>query len=167
MGLEDEIYGSKHIRNYLKMFSEQHWGKVTKATLLVGICRLTELSMRGPDHGIKPLTQMSIEDLEELAVKMLVKTQKKQRHQDGYQPSDYKRYKRRDVGQDSHLHNVHSPSVQSPLKSSMKRSSHKGSQSPTKLSFVNTTLDVMSPIEKEKKRSTAKEQFETKPRKGR
>ena len=55
MGLEDEVYGSKHIRNYLKMFSEQNWGKVTKATMLVGICRLTELTLRKPD-GLKPLT---------------------------------------------------------------------------------------------------------------
>jgi hypothetical protein len=46
MGLEEDFYGSKPIRNFLKMFSEHNWGKVSKATLIIGICRLTELSTR-------------------------------------------------------------------------------------------------------------------------
>jgi hypothetical protein len=52
MGLEEDLYGCNQIRNYLKMFSEHNWNKVSKATLIIGICRLRELSMR---EGFKPL----------------------------------------------------------------------------------------------------------------
>ena len=73
MGLEEDLYGSVQVRNYLKLFSEQYWNKVSKATIIIGMCRLMELSMRNVE-GIKPLNQMSVEDIEELAVKMLAKT---------------------------------------------------------------------------------------------
>jgi len=73
MGLEEDFYGSKPIRNFLKMFSEHNWNKVSKATLIIGICRLTELAGR-QEHGFKPLTQMTIEDIERLAIKMTAKT---------------------------------------------------------------------------------------------
>ena len=46
MGLEEDFYGSAPIRNFLKFYSEHNWNKVCKATLMVGIFRLTELSMR-------------------------------------------------------------------------------------------------------------------------
>jgi hypothetical protein len=52
MGLEEDLYGCNQIRNYLKMFSEHNWNKVSKATLIIGICRLRELSIR---EGFKPL----------------------------------------------------------------------------------------------------------------
>lgn len=55
MGLEDDFYGSAAIRNFLKLYSEHNWNKVCKATLMVGIFRLTELSMRESD-GVKPPT---------------------------------------------------------------------------------------------------------------
>jgi hypothetical protein len=46
MGLEEIIYASVEIRNFLKLFSDQHWNKVCEATLLLRIYRLTELSER-------------------------------------------------------------------------------------------------------------------------
>jgi len=46
MSLEEIIYGSRDIRNFLKLFSEQTCNKVIKATLLLGVYRLTEISER-------------------------------------------------------------------------------------------------------------------------
>lgn len=54
MGLEEDLYGNKEIRNYLKLFSEHNWNKVSKATIMIGISRLIELSSYGA-LGIKPL----------------------------------------------------------------------------------------------------------------
>jgi hypothetical protein len=44
MGLEDLLYGSKTIRDYLKLFSEQNWNRVSKATILIGIQYLKYIS---------------------------------------------------------------------------------------------------------------------------
>lgn len=149
MGLEDEVYGSKAVRNYLSMFSEHYWGKVTKATLIVGICRLMDLTFR-KHGGIKPLHQMSVEDLEELAVQAMTETQKRQRkaQRGDYQESDHKRFKRTEATNfDSHHHHIHSPSTRSPPsgahhhqpKRSPERSSlKKKSNSPLKASFADT-----------------------------
>lgn len=107
MGLEEELYGSKPIRNFLKLFSEHNWNKVTKATLIVGICRLSELAAR-QEHGFKPLTQTSIDDIERLAIKLTVKTQKRQRA----------------VASKIATHkNVESTPGDSPLRSSLRKSS--------------------------------------------
>ena len=46
MGLEEAFYGSIAIRNFLKLFSEQHEKRVSKATFLIGITRLAELAER-------------------------------------------------------------------------------------------------------------------------
>jgi hypothetical protein len=40
MGLEEDFFGSKPIRQFLKMFSEHNWSKVSKAAMIIGICRL-------------------------------------------------------------------------------------------------------------------------------
>ena len=62
MGLEEIIYSSVEIRNFLKLFSEQHWNKVCKATLMLGIHRLTEIADRaGP--GITQITVGAIEEI--------------------------------------------------------------------------------------------------------
>ncbi len=37
MGLEDILYGSKTVRDYLKLFSEQQWNRLCKATMMLGI----------------------------------------------------------------------------------------------------------------------------------
>ena len=37
MGLEDILYGSKTIRDFLKQYSDQNWNRVSKATILLGI----------------------------------------------------------------------------------------------------------------------------------
>jgi hypothetical protein len=66
MGLEETLHGSSAIRNFLKLFSEQHWNRVCKATFLVGITRLAELSER---KNKASLAQLSVEDIESLAVK--------------------------------------------------------------------------------------------------
>ena len=78
MGLEEDFYGSAPIRNFLKLYSEHNWNRVSKATLLIGICRLTELSMR-EGEGIKPLNLISLEDIEDIAVKMHSKIKKRQK----------------------------------------------------------------------------------------
>jgi hypothetical protein len=44
MGLEEALYGSKTIRDYLKLFSEQQWNRVSKATLMLGIQYLNKIT---------------------------------------------------------------------------------------------------------------------------
>lgn len=63
MGLEEVIYASVDIRNFLKLFSEQQWNKVCKATLLLGIHRLKELSERCGSPGLTHITVGAIEEL--------------------------------------------------------------------------------------------------------
>jgi hypothetical protein len=113
MGLEEELYGCKQIRNFLKLFSEHNWNKVSKATLMIGICRLNELSMREIE-GFKPVNQMSVEDLESLAVKMMAKTLKKQKT---VEQSERMKYQRPETAP---IRGRQSP--ESGLRSSLKRS---------------------------------------------
>jgi hypothetical protein len=56
MTLEDLLYGNAEIRNFLKMFSEQQWDKVCKATMLIGITRLEELMSRCGEKGLNNLS---------------------------------------------------------------------------------------------------------------
>lgn len=74
MGLEDILYGSQEIRNFLKLFSETHWDRVCKATLSVGITRLEELMDRVGENG---LTNLSVDAIEELAVASSKKLRRK------------------------------------------------------------------------------------------
>ena len=64
MSLEEIIHGSRDIRNFLKLFSEQNCNKVIKATLLIGMYRLTEISERCG----KSVANLSLSAIEELAV---------------------------------------------------------------------------------------------------
>lgn len=64
--LEQTFYGSQAIRNFLKLFSEQYWNRVSKATILIGITRLAELADR---KGQLSIAQLSVEDIENLAVR--------------------------------------------------------------------------------------------------
>lgn len=61
MGLEDQIYGSKVIRNFLKLHSENYQARVVKATLMLGIQYLENVC---PD-----LRMISVRDIEDLVVK--------------------------------------------------------------------------------------------------
>lgn len=65
MGLEEVVHSSVEIRNFLKLFSEQQWNKVCKATLLLGIHRIEELMER---CGETSLTHLSLEAIDELVV---------------------------------------------------------------------------------------------------
>ena len=65
MGLDDIVYSSVEIRNFLKLFSEHQWNKVCKATLLLGIARLEELTER---YSGKGFTSLSLEAIDELVV---------------------------------------------------------------------------------------------------
>ena len=67
MGLEEAFYGSIAIRNFLKLFSEQHEKRVSKATFLIGITRLAELAER---KGKKSIANLNVDDIEKLAVKV-------------------------------------------------------------------------------------------------
>lgn len=77
MGLEEVVYSNVEIRNFLKLFSEQHWNKVCKATLLLGIHRLDELCHRFNDQGLTHLTVDAIEELVVAVHKKSIKRRKK------------------------------------------------------------------------------------------
>ena len=67
MGLDEAFYGSTAIRNFLKLFSDSHEKRVSKATFLIGITRLAELVER--KNG-KTLANLSVDEIEKLAVKV-------------------------------------------------------------------------------------------------
>ena len=67
MGIEEAFYGSSAIRNFLKLFSEQHEKRVSKATFLIGITRLAELA---ECKGKQSIANLTVEDIEKLAVKV-------------------------------------------------------------------------------------------------
>lgn len=67
MGLEEAFYGSTAIRNFLKLFSEANEKRVSKATFLIGITRLAELAEA---KNRKTLANLTVEDIEKLAVKV-------------------------------------------------------------------------------------------------
>ena len=69
MGIEDALLGSADIRNFLKLYSDPHWNKVCKATMLIGIARLYEVTSRRGKH----ISHLSLDDLEEWAVAALSK----------------------------------------------------------------------------------------------
>ena len=64
--LGKEFLGSKAVTNFLKLFPDKEWTRVSKATILVGITRLAELAERTQKGA---LAQLSVEDVETLAVK--------------------------------------------------------------------------------------------------
>ena len=59
MGLEDQLYGSKTIRDFLKLYSEQYWNRVSKATIMLGIQYLKKVT-KGD------LRKLSVKDIEDL-----------------------------------------------------------------------------------------------------
>ena len=67
MGLEEAFYGSTAIRNFLKLFSQQHENRVSKATFLIGITRLAEIAER---KGNKDIANLNVDDIEKLALKV-------------------------------------------------------------------------------------------------
>lgn len=66
MGFEEDLLGSKPIRQFLKMFSEHNWSRLSKAAMIIGICRLAELTAR-PEDGFNQLHLLTVADIEELA----------------------------------------------------------------------------------------------------
>jgi len=58
MGLDEVLYGSKTIRDFLKLFSEQQWNRVSKATLMLGIQYLSHLTQ----NDLRRLSPKDIED---------------------------------------------------------------------------------------------------------
>lgn len=67
MGIEEALYGSSAIRNFLKLFSQQHEKRVSKATFLIGITRLAEIAER---KGKASIANLTVEDIEKLALKV-------------------------------------------------------------------------------------------------
>jgi hypothetical protein len=62
--VEEAIFGSQHIRNFLAHFTQTQWSRLTKATLLVGISRVDQLAKRsGTD-----LSRLTVQAIEDLAV---------------------------------------------------------------------------------------------------
>jgi hypothetical protein len=59
MGLEDFLYGSKNVRDYLKLFSEQQWNRLCKATMMLGIQYLANLT----GNNLRTLSVKDIEDI--------------------------------------------------------------------------------------------------------
>jgi len=78
MGLDEILFGSQAIRNYLKLFSEQHWNKIAKATFLLGIYRLSDLAR----HNDLTLAQLTAQQVEDLVVGAYKKFEKRKRHGD-------------------------------------------------------------------------------------
>ena len=64
MSLEQLILGSRDIRNFVKHFSPQNVNKVVKATLMLGLYRLTEIVER---NG-KSIANLDLASIEELAI---------------------------------------------------------------------------------------------------
>ena len=64
MSLEQLILGSRDIRNFLKHFSSHNVNKVVKATLMLGLYRLTEIVER---NG-KSIANLDLASIEELAI---------------------------------------------------------------------------------------------------
>ena len=92
MGLEEDFYGSTAIRNFLKLFSEVHWSRVSKATILIGITRLAELAER---KSKSTLAQLSVDDVETLAVKVHERYVRQRRH-GNHLDSSAKKHKNKD-----------------------------------------------------------------------
>ena len=67
MGLEEAFYGSTAIRNFLKLFSQTHEKRVSKATFLIGITRLAEIAER---KGRQSIANLTVDDIEKLALKV-------------------------------------------------------------------------------------------------
>ena len=67
MGLEEAFYGSTAIRNFLKLFSQQHEKRVSKATFLIGITRLAEIAEK---KGRQSIASLTVDDIEKLALKV-------------------------------------------------------------------------------------------------
>jgi len=65
MGLEEYLYGSKTIRDFLRHFSEQNWQRLTKATFMLGIQVLQ-------NHTNSDVRQISIKDIEDLVIEMSI-----------------------------------------------------------------------------------------------
>lgn len=60
--LEEQLYGSKLIRDFLKLFSEQQWNRLCKATIMLGVEYLNKVT-KGD------LRQLSIRDIEDIVGK--------------------------------------------------------------------------------------------------
>ena len=67
MGLEEAFYGSTAIRNFLKLFSNAHEKRVSKATFLIGITRLAEIAEK---KGRQSIASLTVDDIEKLALKV-------------------------------------------------------------------------------------------------
>lgn len=59
MGLEELLYGSKIIRDFLRLFSEQQWNRVSKATIMLGIQYLSKIT----NNDLRQLSVNKIEDI--------------------------------------------------------------------------------------------------------
>ena len=62
--VEEAIFGSQHIRNFLAHFTQQQWSRLVKATLLVGISRVNQLAQRSGTE----LSRLTVDSIEDLAV---------------------------------------------------------------------------------------------------
>jgi hypothetical protein len=70
MGLEEYLFGSKTIRDFLRHFSEQQWDRVTKATFMLGIEYLQNVT----GNDIRRLAAKDIEDMViDLSVQQVLK----------------------------------------------------------------------------------------------
>ncbi len=59
MGIEETLLGSNAVKTYLSMFSQHNWGKVSKATLLLGVEVLRVL-------GAGDIRKFSSKDIEDI-----------------------------------------------------------------------------------------------------
>ena len=61
--MESALLGQKQIRHYFKSFSEQHWQRVAKATMMLGIQHVMLQNQK--DHLFWDFSKLSVQELED------------------------------------------------------------------------------------------------------
>ena len=61
--MEESILGQKQIRSYFKCFSDAHWNKVARASMMLGIKQLMKKNTRSLQGDFSHLSLQDLEDM--------------------------------------------------------------------------------------------------------
>ena len=64
--MEESILGQKQIRSYFKCFSDAHWNRIARATMMLGIHELMKQNNRQLQGDF---SNLSLDDLEDMVGK--------------------------------------------------------------------------------------------------
>lgn len=64
--MEESLLGQKQIRQYFKQYSEQHWNKLAKATMMIGI---QSIMLANESELFWDLSKVSVDQIESLVGK--------------------------------------------------------------------------------------------------